>query len=58
VIEAAGQRYNQTPEFRHLGSMINERANLTRDLDCRGRAAVERMKKYARELFDRPGAPF
>ena len=29
VIQAAGQRYAQTTEFRHLGGLVNEHGDLT-----------------------------
>ena len=57
VVEAAGQRYTQTTEFRYLGGMVNENGDLTREINCRSRAAYACKRKYARELFDRPGAP-
>eukprot|EP00903_Cladosiphon_okamuranus_P015101 g13968.t1 len=58
VIEAAGQRYIQTAEFRYLGSLINEEGDLTREINHRSKAAWACIRRYATELFDRPGAPF
>ena len=57
VIQAAGQRYAQTTEFRYLGGLVNEHGDLTRDIDYRSEIAWVCFKIYARELFDRPGAP-
>ena len=58
IIEAAGQRYAQTAEFRYLGGLVNEHGDLTREINFRTKAAWACIRKFARELFDRPGAPF
>ena len=58
VIQAAGQRYAQTTEFRCLGGLVNEHGDLTREINSRSKLAWVCFKRYARELFDRPGAPF
>ena len=58
TIEAAGQRYAQTTEFRYLGGLVNEQGDLTREINHRSKAAWACIKRYATELFDRPGAPF
>ncbi|CAB1113911.1 unnamed protein product [Ectocarpus sp. CCAP 1310/34] len=58
TIEAAGQRYAQTTEFRYLGGLINEQGDLTREINHRSKAAWACIRRYATELFDRPGAPF
>ena len=55
---AAGQRYAQTTEFRYLGGLVNEHGDLTREINYRSKIAWVCFKRYARELFDRPGAPF
>ena len=57
VAEAVEPRYTQTKEFRYLGRMVHENGDLTREVNRRSRAAYACMKRYARELFDRPGAP-
>ena len=58
TIEAVGQRYAQTAEFRYLGGLVNEQGSLTREINHRSKAAWACFKRYATELFDRPGAPF
>ncbi|CAB1121287.1 unnamed protein product [Ectocarpus sp. CCAP 1310/34] len=58
TIEAAGQRYAQTTEFRYLGGLINEQGDLTREINHRSKAAWACIWRYATELFDQPGAPF
>eukprot|EP00752_Nemacystus_decipiens_P009020 g8051.t1 len=39
IIEAAGQRYAQTTEFRYLGGLVNEKGDLTREINHRSKAA-------------------
>ena len=58
IIEAAGQKYTQTLEFRYLGGLVNEHGDLTREINFRSRAASACVRRYGPELFDRPGAPF
>eukprot|EP00752_Nemacystus_decipiens_P004772 g4343.t1 len=58
IIEAAGQRYAQTTEFRYLGGLVNEHGDLTREINHRSKAAWACFKRYKTELFDLPGAPF
>eukprot|EP00752_Nemacystus_decipiens_P013012 g11511.t2 len=58
IIEAAGQRYAQTTEFRYLGGLVNEHGDLTRENNHRSKAAWACFKRYKTELFDRPVAPF
>eukprot|EP00903_Cladosiphon_okamuranus_P011544 g10868.t1 len=58
IIEAAGQRYAQTTEFRYLGGLVTEQGDLTREINHRSKAAWACFKRYKTELFDRPGAPF
>ena len=57
IIEAAGQRYAQTAEFRYLGGLVNEQGDLTREINHRSKTAWVCFKRYKTELFDRPGAP-
>ena len=56
-IEAAGQVYNQTNEFVHLGGNVNQNANLSIEVDRRVRNAWCSFRKYTLELYDRPSAP-
>ncbi|CAB1116553.1 unnamed protein product [Ectocarpus sp. CCAP 1310/34] len=54
TIEAAGQKYAQTAEFRYLGGLVNEHGDLTREINYRSRGAWACLRRYGRELFDRP----
>ena len=54
VIEAAGQKYAQTAQFRYLGGLVNEDG----EIKHRSRAAWACIKRFSRELFDRPRAPW
>ncbi|CAB1114901.1 unnamed protein product [Ectocarpus sp. CCAP 1310/34] len=58
TMEAAGQKYAQTTEFRYLGGLVNEHGDLTREIKYRSRGAWAWLRRYGRELFDRPKAPF
>ncbi|CAB1097367.1 unnamed protein product [Ectocarpus sp. CCAP 1310/34] len=58
TIEAAGQKYAQKTEFRYLGGLVNEHGDLTRENNYRSRGAWACLRRYGRELFDRPQAPF
>ena len=58
VIEAAGQKYAQTAQFRYLGGLVNEDGELTQEINHRSRAAWACIRKFSRELFDRPRAPW
>ncbi|CAB1105155.1 unnamed protein product [Ectocarpus sp. CCAP 1310/34] len=60
TIEAAGQKHAQTTEFRYLGGLVNEHGDLTREINyrSRGAGAWACLRRYGRELFDRPKAPF
>ncbi|CAB1100244.1 unnamed protein product [Ectocarpus sp. CCAP 1310/34] len=58
TIEAAGQKYAQTTDFRCLGGLVNEHGDLTREINYRSRGAWAHLRRYGRELFDRPQAPF
>ena len=58
AIEAAGQKYAQTAQFRYLGGLVNEDGELTQDINHRSRAAWACTRRFSRELFDRPRAPW
>ena len=58
VIEAAGQKYAQTPQFRYLGGLVNEDGELTQEINHRSRAAWACIRRFSREVFDRPRAPW
>ena len=57
VIEAAGQKYAQTAQFRYLGGFVNEDGELTQEINHRSRGAWACIRRSSRELFDRPRAP-
>ena len=56
-VEVAGQVYNQTNEFVHLGGTVNHNADLSIEVDRRKRNAWCNFRKYTLELYDRPSAP-
>ena len=56
-VEAAGQVYNQTNEFVHLGGNFNHNADLPIEIDRRILNAWCSFRKYALELYDRLSAP-
>ena len=58
VIEAAGQKYAQTAQFRYLGVLINEDGELTQEINHRSIVAWACIRRISRELFDRPRAPW
>ena len=58
VIEAAGQKYAQTAQFRYLSGLVNEDGELTQEINHRSRAAWACIRKFSREPFDRPRAPW
>ena len=58
VIEAAGQKYAQTAQFGYLGGLVNEDGELTQEINHRSRAAWACIRRFSRELFDRPRAPW
>ncbi|CAB1104076.1 unnamed protein product [Ectocarpus sp. CCAP 1310/34] len=58
TIEATGQKYAQTTEFRYLGGLVNEHGDLTREINYRSRGVWACLRRYGRELFDRPKSPF
>ena len=57
VIEAAGQKYAQTTQFRYLGGLVNEDGELTQEINHRSRAAWACIRRFSRELFPRPKVP-
>ena len=58
AIEAAGQKYAQTAQFRYLGGLVNEDGELTQEINHRSRAAWACIRRFSRELSDRPRAPW
>ena len=58
VIKAAGQTYKQTRQFRYLGGLVTEDGELTQEINNRSRAAWACIRRFSRELFDRPTAPW
>ena len=58
VIEAVGQKYAQTAQFRHLGGLVNKDGELTQEINHRSRAAWACSRRFSRELFYRPRAPW
>ena len=56
-VEAAGQVYNQTNEFVHLGGNVNHNADLSIEVNRRMRNAWCSFRKYTLEKYDRPSAP-
>ena len=58
VIEAAGQKYAQTAQFRYLGGLVNKDSELTQEINQRSRAAWACIRRFPQELFDRPRAPW
>ena len=58
VIKAAGQKYAQTAQFRYLGGLVNEDGEHTQEINHRTRAAWACIRRFSRELFDRPRAPW
>ena len=58
VIEAARQKYAQAAQFRHLGGLVNEDGELAQEINHRSRAAWACIRRFSRELFDRPRAPW
>ena len=57
VIEAAGQKYAQTAQFRYLDGLVNEDGELTQETNHRSKAAWACIRRFSRELFYRPRAP-
>ena len=48
VIEAAGQKYAQTAQFRYLGGLVNEDGELTQEINHRSRAASACIRRFSR----------
>ena len=55
-IEAAGQRYKQTIEFKYLDGTISESADLDTEIKRRTGAAWASVRKYSAQLYDRRNA--
>ena len=47
VIEAAGQKYAQTAQFRYLGGLVNEDGELTQEINHRSRAAWACIRRFS-----------
>ena len=58
VIEAAGQKYKQTSQFVYLGGVITEVVDISCEIERRIQLAWVCVRRYSRELYDRPTAPF
>ena len=58
VIEAAGRTYAQTAQFRYLGGVVNRDGELPQEINHRSRAAWACIRRFSRERFDRPRAPW
>ena len=58
VIEAAGQKCAQAAQFRYLGGLVNKDGELTQEINHRSRAAWTCIRRFSRELFDRPRSPW
>ena len=56
-VEATDQKYKQTNRFIYLGGVIDENANIKPEIERRIRFAWASLKKYSRQLYDRPTAP-
>ena len=56
-VEAAGQMYNQTNKFVHLGGDVNHNADLSIEVNRRIRNAWCSFRKYTLTVYDRPSAP-
>ena len=51
-VEAAGEVYNQTNEFAHLGGNVNHNADLSIEVNRCMRNAWCSFQKYTLELYD------
>ena len=56
-IAVAGQKYHQAHQFVYLGGLINEDADITRDINRRTKIAWGCFRKFSTKLFYRPSAP-
>ena len=56
LFNAPGQQYRQTTSFTYLGGTVNETPTLSDEIDRRIRAGLMGVKRYKRELYDRPKA--
>ena len=57
VIDAAGQRYEQTTQFLYLGGITHGNADLSLEIDRRIRLMRACLKRFGPELYDRTTAP-
>ena len=48
----------ETAQFRYLGGLVNEDGELTQEINHRSRAAWACIRRFSRELLDRPRAPW
>ena len=53
-VEAAGQRYKQAHSFTYLGGVITEYPDISAEITRRSSACWMRIRRYQRELYDRP----
>lgn len=51
IVEAAGQRYAQTTEFRYLRGLVNNMATSPGEINCTIETAWACFRRYAREVF-------
>ena len=58
AIEEAGKKYAQTTQFQYLGGFVNEYGELTQEINHCIRAAWACIRRFSREIFDRPRAPW
>ena len=56
-VEAAGQVYNGTKEFIHLGGNFNHNADMSTEINRRILKTWCSFRKQTLELYDRPSAP-
>ena len=53
-VEAVGQTYKQVQPFTYLGGVVKEIRNMSTEITRRTRACWMRIRRYLRELYDRP----
>ena len=53
-IEAAGQTYKQVQSFTYLGGAVTEVPDMSVEIARRTRACWMRIRRYLRELYDKP----
>ena len=54
-LQAAGQQYKQAHSFTYLGGAITECPDISAEIAKRSSACWMRIRRYQRELYDRPG---